>query len=162
MLPQKRLTEEEALKKIKHYCAWQERCHSEVKDKLYSFGLRTNAVDIILSNLIEDNYLNEERFAITYAGGKFRMKNWGRKKIQYELQQKGVNKANIKIALKELDEHEYLKTLKKLAGKKWLLLAGEHYLTRQAKITSYLLQKGYEHTLISNIVSELAAESKKL
>ncbi|MEJ7684971.1 MAG: RecX family transcriptional regulator [Segetibacter sp.] len=80
MLSKNRLTKEQALEKIKQYCGYQERCHSEVKDKLYSYGLQKNEVDEIISQLIENNYLNEERFAIQFAGGKFRMKNWGRKK----------------------------------------------------------------------------------
>ena len=92
----KYVTEQDALKKIKHYCAYQERCHSEVKEKLYSFGLYKQQVENILSKLIEDNYLNEERFAIAFAGGKFRMKHWGRKKIEYELRQKQVSTFCIK------------------------------------------------------------------
>ena len=86
MFPAKRFRKDEALKKIKHYCSYQERSHREVMDKLYTFGLYKSEVNEILSNVIENNYLNEERFAIQFAGGKFRIKQWGRKKIQYELQ----------------------------------------------------------------------------
>lgn len=160
MFSSKRLTKEDALKKIKHYCSYQERCHNEVKDKLYTFGLFRAEVDEVMSNLIEDNYLNEERFARQFAGGKFRMKQWGRKKIQYELQQKGVNKANIKLGLKEIEEEQYLAILEKLAFKKWTGLKGQHYLTRQAKTNAYLLQKGYEQALIGNVVSRLAKGEK--
>ena len=82
------LTKEQAHQKAKHYCAYQERCHSEVKEKLYGFGLRKSDVEDLLSKLIEEDYLNEERFAIQFAGGRFRMKQWGRIKIKYELKQK--------------------------------------------------------------------------
>lgn len=153
MFPSKRLTKEEALRKIKSYCSYQERSHKEVKEKLYSYGLYKVDVEEILSNLIEDNYLNEERFAKQFAGGKFRMKQWGRKKIIYELQQKQVHKLNIKLGLKEIDEEQYLAVIQKLAEKKWKELSGVHYLARQAKTMAYLLQKGYEQQLITNVIN---------
>lgn len=146
------LTKEQALEKIKHYCNYQERCHKEVRERLYSYGLRKNEVDKIISQLIENNYLNEERFAVQFAGGKFRMKLWGRKKIQYELQQKGINSFIINIALSEIDQDKYLDRLHKLAKKKWEVLNKENNLTRQSKTTSYLLQKGYEQRLISEVI----------
>ena len=93
----KYLTKQEALQKAKHYCAYQERCHSEVKEKLYGFGLWKNDVEDLLSTLIEEDYLNEERFAIQFAGGRFRMKQWGRVKIKYELKQKKVSDYLIKL-----------------------------------------------------------------
>jgi regulatory protein len=157
MLSPKRLSKEEALRKIKNYCSYQERSHKEVKEKLYSFGLFRSEIDEIISNMIENNYLNEERFARQFAGGKFRMKQWGRRKIQYELQQKGVNKLNIKFGLKEIEEEEYLKVLKKLASKKWEELSAEQYLVRQGKTINYLLQKGYEQDLITTAIDELKA-----
>jgi len=155
MLFKNRLTKEQALEKIKHYCNYQERCHSEVKDKLYSYGLRKNEVDEIVSQLIESNFLNEERFAVQFAGGKFRMKQWGRKKIQYELQQKNINSFIIKIALKEIDEEKYLETLLKLAQTKWKALKVENTLVRQSKTNAYLLQKGYEQRLITEVINEI-------
>lgn len=127
-------------------------------EKLYSFGLYKKAVEIILSNLIEENFLNEERFAIAFAGGKFRMKQWGRVKIKYELKQKGVGSYCINLALKEIDEETYLTTLKTLATKKWESLKGEQYLNRQAKTTTYLLQKGFELHLISAVIDEIRKE----
>lgn len=150
-----KLTNEQALEKIKRYCSYQERCHSEVKEKLYSFGLRRNEADEIISELIENNYLNEERFAIQFAGGKFRMKHWGRKKIQYELQQKNINGFIIKIALKEIDEQKYFETLQKLAQTKWDALKMENDLLRQSKTNAYLLQKGYEQRLISGVINKI-------
>lgn len=155
MPPLHRLTKEQAMQKIKSYCAYQERCHKEVKDKLYSYGLFKSDVEFIISVLIEDNFLNEERFAIQFAGSKFRMKQWGKKKIQYELLQKHISTYLIKVSLKEIDEVQYLATLEKLATKKWVSLEEEHFMTRQAKTTSYLMQKGYETALISEMVNQL-------
>src|ERR1700709_2489168 len=99
MIPKKKLTREQAMQKARHYCAYQERSHYEVKQKLYSFGLHKIEVEESLSGLIEEDYLNEERFAIQFAGGHFRMKQWGRVKIRYELKQKQVSEYCIKKAL---------------------------------------------------------------
>ena len=155
MQVQNRLTKEQGQQKIKQYCVYQERCHREVKEKLYGYGLYKKDVEEILSYLIEENYLNEERFAIQFGGGKFRMKQWGKKKIQYELQQKGISSYLIKLSLKEINEEAYLETLRKLAEKKWVSLKGEHYLTRQGKTYAYLLQKGFEPALISQAINQI-------
>ena len=142
-------TPQQALPKIKQYCAYQERCHSEVKEKLYSFGLYKNDVEQLISQLIEENYLNEERFAIHYAGGKFRMKQWGKVKIKYALKQKQVSDFCIKKALKEIGEDDYMKTLQKLAEQKLKTLKSEkNIFTRKRKLQDYLLQKGYERELV--------------
>ena len=155
MYSKKSFTPEQAFQKIKQFCAYQERSHREVTEKLYSFGLFKKEVEIQITQLIEENYLNEERFAIAFAGGKFRIKQWGRVKIKYELKQKGVSTFCISLALKEIEEDVYLETLKTLATKKWESLKGEQYLNRQAKTTSYLLQKGFENNLISTIINEI-------
>ncbi len=161
MFRSQQVSKEEALKKIQHYCNYQERCHKEVKEKLYGFGLHKAAVEELMANMIENNYLNEERFAVQFAGGKCRINQWGRKKVLYELQQKGVNKVNITIALKALDEQKYIQTLEKLARRKWMQLTSEHHLTRQGKTTAYLLQKGYELPLITKALAEIIAAAKK-
>jgi len=145
----KYITKEQALQKAKHYCGYQERCHSEVKEKLYSLGLHKQQVEEALSQLIEENYLNEERFAQQFAGGKFRMKQWGRVKIKYELKQKKVSEYCIKKGMKEIDEGVYEKTLEKLATVKWKTLKSEkNIFIKLRKTQDYLLQKGYEHDLI--------------
>ena len=120
-----KLSKEQALPKIKQYCTYQERCHAEVKEKLYAFGLYKKDVEQLMSQLIEENYLNEERFAIQYAGGKFRMNQWGRIKIKYALKQKQVSDYCIKKALKEINETDYKKTLHKLAEQKLKTLKSE-------------------------------------
>lgn len=155
MLYRKQLTKEQALQKARHYCGYQERSHMEVREKLYSFGLYKQQVEELLSQLIEEDYLNEERYAIQFAGGRFRMKQWGRVKIKYELKQKRVSEYCIKKAMKEIDEEDYLKTLQKLAEKKWTSIKGEgvnHYV-KLSKTTDYLLQKGYEPELIKQAIA---------
>ena len=148
----KQLTKEQALQKLKHYCAYQERCHSEVKEKLYSLGVWKKEHDEIIATLIEENYLNEERFAIAFAGGKFRMKQWGRVKIKYVLKQKQVSDYSIKKALKQINEQEYLAVLKKLTEEKYAAIKSEQYLVRKKKTMDYLIQKGYEGGLVRDVL----------
>jgi regulatory protein len=156
MVFKKYLTKEQALQKAKHYCGYQERCHSEVKEKLYSLGLYKQQVEECLSQLIEENYLNEERFAQQFAGGKFRMKQWGRVKIKYELKQKQVSEYCIKKGLKEIDEDDYMKVLKKMALEKWTAVKTEkNVFTKLRKTQDYLLQKGYEQELIRQTLQTL-------
>ncbi|MET0391516.1 MAG: regulatory protein RecX [Chitinophagaceae bacterium] len=157
MLSRKQLTPEQALQKLRHFCAYQERCHAEVRDKLYELGVWKKEHDAIIASLIEDNYLNEERFAIAYAGGKFRMKGWGRVKIRYELKQKQVSEYSIKKAMKQIDEADYLKTLNKLAAERYASLKGGQHLVRKKKTIDYLLQKGYEPDLVGAAVRHLTA-----
>jgi regulatory protein len=149
-----KLSKEQALPKIKQYCTYQERCHAEVKEKLYAFGLYKKDVEQLMSQLIEENYLNEERFAIQYAGGKFRMNQWGRIKIKYALKQKQVSDYCIKKALKEINESDYKKTLQKLAEQKLKTLKGEkNIFIKKRKLQDYLLQKGYEGELVREVVN---------
>jgi regulatory protein len=157
MLQRKQLTKEQALQKLRHYCAYQERSHVEVKEKLYSFGLRKQMVEESIAQLIEEDYLNEERFAVQFAGGKFRMKQWGRVKIVHALKQKQVSMYCINKAMKELDGEAYEKTLQKLAKQKWSTVKGEgvNGFVKMAKTTDYLLQKGYEPELVRGVVAEL-------
>jgi len=151
----KTLTKEQALQKLRQYCAYQERSHSEVQQKLYELGIRKQDQDEIISTLIEEDYLNEERFAKAFAGGKFRMKDWGRKKIFYALKEKKVSEYSIKQAMKEIDEEEYLKNLKELVEEKYNSLKEEQHLVRKKKTVDYMLQKGYEFDLVTKAVNEL-------
>ena len=152
----KQLTKEQALPKARHYCGYQERSHTETKEKLYSFGLRRQEVEELLAQLIEEDYLNEERFARQFAGGHFRMKKWGRVKIVYELKQKRVSEYCIKKALKEIDENDYLVILEKLAADKWSSLKTETNLfSKLRKTQDYLLQKGYENGLVREAIEKV-------
>ena len=155
MLQKKKLSPGQALQKTRLYCASQERSHAEVKQKLHSYGLGKNDVEQILSQVIEEDYLNEERFAAAYARGKFRMKQWGRIKIRYELKQKRVSEYCIKKAMKEIEEEEYAKTLRKLLeGKLMDLKTEKNALIRKKKAVDYLLQKGYEMEMILSFFKE--------
>jgi regulatory protein len=155
MLYKKHLTKEQALQKLKHYCAYQERCHHEVKDKLYQLGVWKKDHDEIMATLIEENYLNEERFAIAFAGGKWRVKQWGRVKIKYELKQKQVSEYCIKKALKQIEEEEYLQVLDKIAMEKYASLKSEQYLVRKKKTIDYLMGRGFESDLITRTLAHL-------
>jgi len=149
-------SKEEALQKAKQYCAYQERCHSEVKEKLYSLGMNKKEVDELLSELISDNYLNEERFAIQFAGGKFRIKQWGRVKIKYALKQKQVSDYCIKRALAAIDEHAYTRTAEKLFEQKLKLLRSEkNIFIKKRKLQDHLMQKGFETTLVSKLIAAI-------
>lgn len=147
-----RLSKEQALQKIRHYCAYQERCHQEVKEKLYSFGLHKEETEELISRLIEDNYLDEERFAVQFAGGKFRMKQWGKRKIEAELKARQVSSYCIRKGLAQITDEDYRKTLDKLAWDKYKSLSGEDAFSARAKTMSYLLQKGYEPDLASKAI----------
>ena len=152
----KSLTKEQALQKLKHYCAYQERCHSEVKEKLYNLGVWEKEHDEIISTLIEENYLNEERFAIAFAGGKWRGKHWGRVKIKYELKQKQVSEYCIKKAIKQIDEDEYMNVLKKMADERYASLKSDQYLVRKKKTMDFLVGRGFEMDLIRAVLGDKA------
>jgi regulatory protein len=149
MIRRTTLSPEQALQKARHYCGYQERSHREVQEKLYSFGLRKKDVEQALATLIEENYLNEERYAIQYAGGHFRLKHWGRVRIRYELKQKQVSEYCIKKALAVIGEEEYAQALSRLAREKAAVLAAEpNLLLRKQKLQEYLLRKGFEQDKI--------------
>jgi regulatory protein len=152
----KNIGTEAAFRKIKHYCAYQERAHAEVKQKLYGYGLYKNEVELLISQLIEENYLNEERFAIAFAGGKFRIKQWGKTKIKYELKLKQVSEYCIKKALKEISDEDYEKTLQKLTAEKLESLKSEkNIFTKRSKLQNYLVGKGYEFDVVGRLVSSI-------
>jgi len=145
MIRRRSLSPEQALQKLRHYCSYQERCHQEVREKLYSFGLHKPDVEIAIATLIQEDRLNEERFALLFAGGRFRLKCWGKIKIRYELRQKQVSDHCIEKALAAIAEADYTQILIEQATRKWEALAAEpdRFLRRQ-KVRDYLVQKGYE------------------
>ncbi len=144
---------EEAEKKIKSYCAYQERNHKEVKNKLYEFGLYSHQVEELLSLIINEGYLNEERYAKAYAGGKFRIKQWGKLKISYNLKIKGVSSYCIKKGLNEINEDEYLSVAKKLLNEKYKSL-GKKSAIKDVKVKNFLMQRGFETSLIYSLLKE--------
>ena len=156
----KRLDKEQAFQKLKHYCGYQERSHQEAREKLYGFGLYKQEVEEILSRLIEEDYLNEERFAIAYAGGKFRMKGWGKNKIVQSLKEKRVSDYCIKKAMQEINVDNYQATIDKLASAKWKSLRSEpNIFIRMRKAQDYLLHKGFESNLVGNAIQKLRKQN---
>jgi regulatory protein len=143
-----------AIEKLRQFCAYQERCHQETKYKCLELGLRGNEVDEAMAELIADNFLNEERFAKAFAGGRFRIKQWGRKKIMMELKQRQVSAYCIKKGMQEIDEADYAAVLLKAAEKKYQSLRGETAMKRKYKTTQYLLQRGFEPELISDALEQ--------
>jgi regulatory protein len=149
-------TPQQSLPKIKQYCAYQERCHSEVRDKLYSFGLHQDEIEEIIYTLITENYLNEERFAILYAGSKFRLKQWGKIKIKQSLKLKQISDYCIKKALKEIDDKDYKKAFQKLAEQKLKTLKVEkNVFIKKRKLQDFLLHKGFENELIREALNAI-------
>lgn len=145
----------EAKTKIEAWCAYQERCQLEVEKKLRSFGLFEEDVSALCSDLISNNFLNEERFAQAYCSGKFRIKKWGRIKIRTQLKLKQISEYSIKKGLQEIDEEEYLQCIENLIERKRSDLKKEkNHWTRKAKIIRFLQSKGFEMELIQDGLKE--------
>jgi regulatory protein len=144
----KTLTFDQAKQKALRYCAYQERCHEEVKTKLFDLGLPSAAVDELLVYLITEGFLNEERFAKIFAGGKFRIKKWGRIKIRIALESKGITRNCIRIGLSEIDEADYQRTLEELLRSKISSLDDLNIFVVRDKASKYAIQHGYEPDLV--------------
>ena len=155
-------TKEQAYQKLRYYCAYQDRCHTEVKTKAYSLGIRKTDVEELTSKLIEEGCLNEERFAKAFAGGKFRIKQWGRIKIRSELKKKQISNYCISAAMDEIDDSKYKEVLHKLAVKKWNAIkgAGTNLFVKMTKTRDFLLQRGYESKLVAMEIRSLAEKQK--
>ena len=151
----KKLTDSEVRKKIYHYCAYQERSHQEVKNKLYDLELSSSEIEEMISHLITEGYLNEERFAKAFAGGKFRIKNWGRIKIVNALEAKGLTKNCIRIGLQEIDDADYRRTIELLILKKLDQTDEGNIYVKREKLATHVIQKGFEPELVWEIVKEL-------
>jgi regulatory protein len=149
------MTIKEALQKLEHFCAYQDRCHDEVVTKLYSLKMSPDEIDIIIVKLIEDNFLNETRFACSFARGKHRIKNWGKIRIVNELKLRHISVTNINLALKEITPEEYDTTFDQLSQRCWDNLTERNPLKKRKKFCDYMLRRGYESNLIYNKVKEL-------
>lgn len=146
---------EEAKKKLEYYCSYQERCHEEVLQKLKSLNMIPLAIDTIVAHLIENNFLNEERFACSFARGKHRIKHWGRLRIINELKARGITRYNIEKALKEINAEEYLDSFNELAEKQWLSIRESNIQKKKKKLFDFLMRKGFESQLIFEKISQL-------
>ena len=156
MQQNKTYTVDEAKSKLEHYCAYQERCHKEVQQKLYEMRMIPEAIDDIIHHLLQHNFLNESRFAQAFARGKFRSKKWGKQRIVRELKSRQISQYNIKLALKEIPEDEYLATFDNLAEKRLLQLEKESdFQKKRKKFADYLFYRGWESELVWEKVREL-------
>lgn len=149
------MTIKEAQQKLEHYCAYQERCHDEVVTKLYSLKMTSDEIDIIVVRLIAENFLNETRFACSFARGKHRIKKWGKVRIVNELKARHITTNNINIALKEIPKDEYLTTFEELSLKHWNSLSESNILKKRKKFSDYMLRKGFESNLVYDKLKEL-------
>ena len=148
-------TPKEALLKLEHFCAYQERCHAEVVTKLYSLKMTADEIDSIIVQLIEGNFLNETRFACSFARGKHRIKYWGKIRITNELKAKHISSTNITLALKEISPEEYENTFENLSERCWNSLHEKNVLKKRKKFCDYMLRRGYESNLVYDKVKEL-------
>ena len=153
--PKKALDLKKARLKAADFCVYQERSQQEVRNKLYSYGLHQDEAEALLSDLIIEGFINEERFARAYAGGKFRMKGWGRRKIVQGLKKHCISAYCIEKGLGEIDKEDYFNTLARLAEKKYATVKGESEYIIRAKLTRFLLGKGYEEDLIFLVINDL-------
>jgi len=145
----------EAIHKIEHFCAYQERCHEEVVQKLRSMKMDPDEIDTILVHLISDNFLNESRFACSFARGKHRIKFWGKIRIVNELKFRKITQYNINLALKEISTEEYLSSFHTVAERQWETISETNNLKKRKKFCDYLLRKGFESNIIYEKVKDL-------
>ena len=155
MKNQKTYTVDEATKLLENYCAYQERCHKEVEQKLYDLKLIPEAKEKIILHLLQHNFLNEERYAKAFVRGKFSIKKWGKQRIVNELKFRNISAYNINTALNEINENDYLKTLKQLAEKKFPLIKDSNTFKKSSKLANYLISKGYETDLVFSIIKKI-------
>ena len=150
-----KITLQAAIVKLEYYCSYQERCHDEVVQKLYDLGMKTNEIDIVVVHLLQNDFLDEERFSRSFARGKHRIKNWGKIRIVNELKQRHIAAPNIKLALTEISEEQYQETFHALAEKHWEILKESDGQKKKKKWCDYLLRKGWESNLVYEKMKEL-------
>lgn len=148
-------TVQEAYKKLARYCAYQERCHREVELKLQAYKLTSIERQEVVTRLIADNFLNEERFAIAFVRDKFNLQKWGKERIKRELKQRRISAYLMRKALGEIDAEEYVQVFEDLVQKKLELLESESTLKKKKKLMDYLIRKGYEYDRIYNILNRV-------
>ncbi|HEU4497182.1 MAG TPA: regulatory protein RecX [Flavobacterium sp.] len=139
---------QEAVQKLEYYCSYQERCHAEINEKLKEFDFGSQEKDQIIVHLIQNNFLNEERFACSFARGKHRIKHWGKLRIARELKFRNISQYNIDRALKEIDDEEYLCAFHSLAEKIWESISEKNSEKKKKKFCDYLIRKGFEPSIV--------------
>ena len=149
------LTYLDALEKLKKYCAYQERCQMEVRKKAYSYGLSSEEAESVITDLIRENFLNEQRFAEAYVRGKYKFKRWGRKKLELELKSRQVTSYCIKKGMAQIEPAIYFSNLVHLTEKRLPLTKGKNQAEIKQKLFRHLLSKGYESNLIEEVVNDI-------
>jgi regulatory protein len=148
-------TNSEIKLKLEHFCAYQERCHLDVVQKMHGMAIESNTIDEIVVYLIQNQFLNEERFACSFARGKHRIKHWGNVRIINELKARNISQTIINSALKEITAEEYFTTFENLAVRIWENIPEKNELKKRKKFCDYLLRKGFESQLVYEKVKEL-------
>lgn len=148
-------TVDQAQTRMERYCAYQDRCHQEVDRKLVEMGMIPAAREQIIMHLIENDYLNESRFAQSFARGKFKNKNWGRQRIIRELKMRKISPYNVKLALKEISEADYLQRFHALAERRFEVITETHPQKKKKKLADYLIYRGWESALVYEKIREL-------
>ena len=155
MINKSTYTVDEAKKKLEYYCAYQERCHKEVSQKLRDMNMIPEAIDMIIVHLLQHNFLNEERYTKAFVSGKLKIKKWGKRRLILELKRKNISKTNINHALTDIDENEYIDIFNDLAEKRFNSIKEKDKYKRKKKLTDYLLYRGWESFLVYDKVNEL-------
>ena len=151
----KSYSSKEVRQKLEHYCAYQDRCHQEVYQKMFSFSLTAHEKEELMVYLIDNHFLNEERFAQSFTRGKHNYKNWGKIRIVNELKARNISSTIIKIALKEINDSLYLETFEELSEKHWNTINESNLMKKRKKFCDFFMRKGWENSLIYEKVREL-------
>lgn len=159
-MKQSRLSKEDALEHMRKYCALQERSNQEVRTKLIKLGVFSDSLEEVISTLIRDDYLNEERFARSFARGKFRINKWGRLKIRQHLRMKAVSSWSIDKAMEEIDGEEYQATVESLIRSKMESLSYKPPMERLSKVTASVIARGYEKEIVFPMAKALLPENQ--
>ncbi len=146
------------LEKVKQFCSYRERCILEVKNKLYEWNVQAVKSEKIIQELQQTNFVNEERFAKFFTSGKFRINKWGKNKIIYELKKKQIPDLYIKIGLQEINDEDYLKTLKKIISKKEAEIKETNISKRNNKLAAYAISRGYRPGLVWDVIKSINLE----
>lgn len=154
----KYISKDDAIQKLQHFCAYQDRCHAEVRQKLIRLGVYGDELEEIIATLIEENFLNEERFARSYVRGKFRMRQWGRQRIVRELKTRNISAYCIRKGLEEIEEETYQKVLLEVLEKKKEKTIAVNTYSLKNKVAAYAIQRGYEPDLVWKLIPKIIEE----
>ena len=155
----KKISVTQAKNRIAAYCAYQERCLSEVKTRLEDLGMNNQQSEIIIAQMVEEDFINEQRFSEAFVRGRFTIKKWGKVRIRQELKMRDIPEHYISQALSLIPEEEYLDTLHYLARRKWTLTKEPNFLKKKIKVNRFLMFRGFEADLIKDVVEAIAAEA---